>query len=138
MLPATLAANEGRVVFHNGHSVVCLDRAAGAEIWKSAPIDRAKEIRSFYLPILVIHEDIVLFSGGETAGLQTGSWYEEGKDSMTALALADGKILWAAPHPPSGYRSPEDMLVVDGLVWTGETTSGRAVGRFTGPRSANR
>ena len=35
-------------------------------------------------------------------------------------------------HPPSGYRSPEDLLVADGLVWTGETTSGRAVGVFTG------
>jgi len=41
-------------------------------------------------------------------------------------------VLWSAYHPPSGYRSPEDLLVVDGLVWTGETTSGRAVGVFTG------
>ncbi len=132
VLPATLAANDQCVVFHNGVNVVCLDRESGEELWKSAPIDRAKEIKSFYLPILVLYQDVVLFSGGETAGLQTGSWYEKGKDTMTALDLATGKILWTAPHPPSGYRSPEDLLVANGLVWTGETTSGRAVGQFTG------
>ncbi len=132
VLPATLAAGEQRVLLHNGNSIVCLDRGTGNEMWRSEPVERAKEIQSFYLPILVLYEDVVLFSGGETAGLQTGSWYETGKDTMTALSLQDGKVLWSAPHPPSGYRSPEDLLVVNGLVWTGETTSGRAVGVFTG------
>jgi outer membrane protein assembly factor BamB len=55
-----------------------------------------------------------------------------GKDTMTALSTKNGEILWSAYHPPSGYRSPEDLLVANGLVWTGETTSGRAVGIFTG------
>ena len=73
-----------------------------------------------------------MFAGGETAGKQTGSWYREGKDTMTALSLEDGRVLWTAHHPPSGYRSAEDLLVVDGLVWTGETTSGGAEGLFTG------
>ena len=132
VLPATLSANQRRIVFHNGESVVCLDRESGDNVWRSEPVARAEEIKSFYLPILVLHDDVVLFSGGETAGGQTGSWYEQGKDSMTALALEDGHPLWSAYHPPSGYRSPEDLLVVNGLVWTGETTSGRATGVFTG------
>jgi hypothetical protein len=87
---------------------------------------------AFYLPILVLYEDVVLFSGGETAGLQTGSWYMSGKDTMTALSAKTGDLLWKAYHPPAVYRSPEDLLVANGLVWTGETTSGRAVGVFTG------
>jgi len=132
VLPATLAADSSRVVFHDGESVVCLDRATGKQRWRSEPVARSREIRSFYLPILVLYKDIVLFSGGETAGLQTGSWYTSGEDTMTALSAEDGKPLWSAYHPPSGYRSPEDLLVADGLVWTGETTSGRAVGVFTG------
>jgi len=132
VLPTTLAADAKRVVFHDGQSVVCLDRATGKEVWRSEAIARSEEIRGFYAPILVLYEDVVLFSGGETAGKQTGSWYESGEDTMTALDAATGKVLWSAYHPPSGYRSPEDLLVVDGLVWTGETTSGRAVGVFTG------
>jgi len=51
---------------------------------------------------------------------------------MTALCAETGKVLWNADHLPSGYRSPEDMLVVNGLVWTGENTSGRAEGILYG------
>ncbi len=132
VLPGTLAADARHAVFHDGQSVVCLDRNSGKPRWRSEPVERAKEIRSFYVPILVLYDDVVLFSGGETAGLQTGSWYTSGEDTLTALSADDGKQLWTAYHPPSGYRSPEDLLVVDGLVWTGETTSGRAVGHFSG------
>ncbi len=132
VLPATLAADSRRVVFHDGECIVCLDRRTGEELWRSQPVARCKEIRSFYLPTLVLYQDVVLFSGGETAGLQTGSWYTSGEDTMTALSAQTGEKLWSAYHPPSGYRSPEDLMVVDGLVWTGQTTSGRAVGVFTG------
>ena len=132
VLPGTLAADAESVYFHNGQSVVCLDRNTGKDRWRSKEIARSEVIRSFYLPILVVYEDVVLFSGGETAGAQTGSWYMKGKDTMTALSTKTGKELWTAYHPPSGYRSAEDLLVVDGLVWTGETTSGRATGAFTG------
>ncbi len=132
VLPATLAVDEQRVFFHDGASVVCLNRNTGKESWRSNAIARTDKILSFYLPILVLYDDIVLFSGGETAGAQTGSWYLSGKDTMTALSARTGDILWTAYHPPSGYRSPEDLLVANGLVWTGETTSGRANGTFTG------
>jgi outer membrane protein assembly factor BamB len=132
VLPVTLAADERGVFFHDSRSVVCLDRNTGDELWSSKPVDWAGEILSFYAPILVVYKGVVLFSGGETAGLQTGSWYMSGKDTMTALSAENGEVLWTAYHPPSGYRSPEDLLVANGLVWTGETTSGRAVGVFTG------
>jgi len=132
VLPGTLAADPGRIVFHDGKQVVCLDRESGGERWRSAPVERSEEIRSFYVPSLVLYEDVVLFSGGETAGMQTGAWYTSGKDTLTALSADTGKELWNAYHPPSGYRSPEDLLVVNGLAWTGETTSGRAVGVFRG------
>ena len=132
VLPVTLATNGKKVLFHDGEHIVCLAPNNGEELWRSATIARANIIMSFYAPILLIYKDIVLFSGGETAGSQTGSWYTSGKDTMTALSLKDGKVLWSAYHPPSGYRSPEDMFVVNDLVWTGETTSGRVKGVFTG------
>ncbi|NQT83846.1 PQQ-binding-like beta-propeller repeat protein [bacterium] len=132
VLPATLAADHHSVFFHDGQSVICLDRNTGEPVWESDPVARTEVISSFYSPTLVVYDDVVLFSGGETAGNQTGSWYTSGKDTMTALSAKTGKVLWTAYHPPSGYRSAEDLLVANGLVWTGETTSGRAVGVFTG------
>jgi len=132
ILPGTLAANSRRVVFHDGECVVCLDRESGDEVWRSEPVARCDQIPSFYLPTLVLYKKVIVCSGGELAGKQTGSWYESGEDTMTALSAKTGKVLWSAYHPPSGYRSPEDLLVVDGLVWTGETTSGRVKGVFTG------
>ena len=132
VLPVTLAADSQRVYFHDGQGVVCLDRDTGNELWRSHPVARADVIHSFYAPTLVVYENVVLFSGGETAGKQTGTWYTSGKDTMTALSADTGKVLWTAYHPPSGYRSAEDILVMNGLVWTGETTSGKVVGLFTG------
>ena len=132
VLPGTLAADRRRVFFHDGRSVVCFDRNMGGEIWQSNPVARAKVIRSFYTPTLIVYEDVVLFSGGETAGMQPKNWYTSGKDTLTVLSAKNGKILWTAYHPPSGCSSPEDVLVANNLVWTGETTSGRAVGVFTG------
>ncbi|NIN73211.1 MAG: PQQ-binding-like beta-propeller repeat protein, partial [Gemmatimonadetes bacterium] len=132
VLPCTLAADANGVYFHDGAGVVCLDRSTGQVRWRSKPVERAEAIKGFYAPTLLVYDGLVLFSGGETAGGQTGSWYTEGKDTMTALSAKTGETLWTAYHPPSGYRSAEDLLVANGLVWTGETTSGRAVGVFTG------
>ncbi len=132
VLPVTLAADRSRVVFHDGEAVVCLDRESGAVRWRSEAVSRAMEIRSFFAPTLVLHEAVILFAGGEMAGGQTGAWYSGGKDTIVALDAQDGRVLWSADHPPSGYRSPEDVIVVDGLVWFGETLSGRAAGVFTG------
>ncbi len=132
VLPVTLAVDSEGVFFHDGRSVVCLNRKTGLEKWRSKSVARTDVLKSFFAPTLVLYKGVVLFAGGETAGGQTGSWYREGKDTMTALSAKTGEVLWNAPHPPSGYRSPEDLLVANGLVWTGETTSGRAEGVFTG------
>ncbi|MBI1372445.1 MAG: PQQ-binding-like beta-propeller repeat protein [Phycisphaera sp.] len=131
VLPNTLAVSGPYAVFHDGESVVCLKRDTGEVAWRSEPVARSAEMRPFFSPTLVIYKDVVLFAGGEKAGSGSGGWSRD-VDSMSALDLATGKVLWNAPHPASGYRSAEDLMVVDGLVWTGETTSGRAEGLFTG------
>ena len=37
---------------------------------------------------------------------------------MTAFSADDGKTLWSAKHHPGGHMSPDDMLVIGGLVWS--------------------
>lgn len=69
-------------------------------------------------PRLVIHDDVVLYAGGD------------GK--MLSISKQEGKTLWKAEHPNSGYQSPQDLLVVDGLVWCAPTTSGKDSEVYTG------
>ncbi len=132
VLPNTLASKGQSVYFHNGEKIVCLNTQNGDETWISKPISRSEEIKSFFSPTLVVYKDVVLFAGGERAGKQRGEWYTSGIDTMAALSTEKGEILWQANHPPSGYRSPEDILVLNDLVWTGETTSGNVLGFFRG------
>ncbi|MGD8239722.1 MAG: PQQ-binding-like beta-propeller repeat protein, partial [Armatimonadota bacterium] len=116
--PLTLAADGERVVFHDGESVVCLDRRNGERVWRSDPVSRRTSITTSFGPTLVLYEDVVLFSGGDR--------------SQSGLSLETGKILWTAEHPRSGHNSPEDLLVVDELAWSGEIAAGRHSGIFTG------
>jgi len=132
VLPMTLAATAKGLYFHDGEKIVCLDRTSGKVKWESKPVARTKSLQSFYGATLLVYDGVVLFAGGERAGQQTGRWYTGGTDSITALSAASGEVLWRANHPPSGYRSPEDVLVLDGVVWLPETTSGRAVGEIVG------
>ncbi|NQT17643.1 MAG: PQQ-binding-like beta-propeller repeat protein, partial [Planctomycetes bacterium] len=125
--PVTLAAAGGRVYFHDGDRVVALDGRTGGDLWNSKPIPCWKPMHVLFGPTLVVYKDVVLFAGGEKMDPIRG-----GKDTMTALSADSGKILWTAPHPPSGYASSEDLFVIDGLVWCGVTTSRRNSGVFTG------
>ncbi len=126
VMTLTLAADDKRVCFHDGDQVVALDRKTGKQLWTSPAIPRRTPLNIGFGPTLVMHEGIVLFAGGESRGKANGT------DTMTAISAETGKVLWTAEHPPSGYRSPEDILVSGGLVWTGETTMGSLVGVFTG------
>ena len=104
VLPLTLTADAERVLFHNGEKIVCLDRRTGEPRWSSEPLNRRKEIPTFFAPTLVIYRDVVLFSGGDSKpGEQKRGG---GTDTMYGLAADTGKTIWTAEHPPSGYKSP--------------------------------
>ena len=126
-VPLTLAVDARAVYFHDGEKVVALDRTSGDRLWASAPTARSQRILSHFAPTLVIYKDVVLFAGGEKYVPHRG-----GQDTMTALSAKTGKTLWSAEHGPTGYQSPEDLLVAGGLVWSGATTNGGYSGVFTG------
>ena len=53
------------------------------------------------------------------------------KNWLVALSTADGEKLWDAPQPGSGHYSPEDVFVIDGVVWTGATANVNDSGDYT-------
>jgi outer membrane protein assembly factor BamB len=116
--PLTLAADGKRLVYHDGKKLICLDPATGRQRWASAPVTKRKLFEFNYGPRLLLHEDTVLYAGGD--------------GSMKGVDAGSGKELWNAPHEKSGYRSPEDLIVAGGLVWNAGTTSGNQTGEFKG------
>ncbi|MEM7392678.1 MAG: PQQ-binding-like beta-propeller repeat protein, partial [Verrucomicrobiota bacterium] len=127
VLPLTLSVDDKRVYFHDAEAVVAYDRTNGRKLWASDPMAYWENMASYFAPTLVLHDGIVLFTGGANSVPHRGA-----KDTMFAISGETGKTLWSAAHPPSGYQSPEDLMVVDGLVWSGETTSGGQSGVLTG------
>ena len=110
--PLTLAGDAKRLCFYDGERVVSLDRTRGEPLWQSEPVPCAKSLSPAYGPTLVLYGDVALLSA-------------ESK-TMHAFDAATGRKLWSAPHLPGGHTSPEDVLVVQNLVWCGvRTVTGR-------------
>ena len=116
--PLTLTTGPKRVYIHDGTKVVAIDRASGDTAWSSKPSVRRRAVTFNFGPRLVVYKNVLLYAGGER--------------TMKAFDEATGKVLWEAPHDRSGYQSPEDLLVMQGLVWSAPTTSGKDTGTFTG------
>jgi len=119
--PLTLAVDSRNVYFHDWTRIVCLDRTTGAKKWESEPVVPRESMGYVYGPTLVAYGDVVLFADGRQ------------QRKIHAFSKQDGTSLWQAPHYPAGHAgSPEDLMVVDGLVWCGRIAGGRDSGVFTG------
>ncbi len=116
--PQSLTADARNVFYHDGEKVVAVHRSSGDVEWESKPVNRPKAVRFNFAPKLVVTDGVVLYAGGDR--------------TMQAFAAGTGKVMWEAPHARGGYQSPEDLLVMKGLVWSAPTTSGRDSGAFTG------
>ena len=132
IVPLTLAADAERVYFHDGEKLVAIDRASGKEAWHSENV-AIRALESWFAPTLVVHKDAVLFAGGEHVPHSSKGWRGgSGIDSLNVFDAKTGKKLWTGLHPFSGYQSPEDLLVIDDLVWTGNIAKNTADGVFEG------
>ena len=116
--PITLGTDGKVVAYFNGEQVVCLNAASGSENWKSAPQGKRKLIEYNFGPRVLLYKDLILYAGGD--GIER------------ALDLKTGEQKWQGSHEKSGYRSPEDLIVANGLVWNAGTTQGGQTGEFTG------
>jgi outer membrane protein assembly factor BamB len=116
--PLTLAASDNQVYFHDGEKLVSLNQLSGEKAWETDPVTRRQAFTFNFGPRLVVYQDTVLYSGGD------------GK--MMGVDSKSGKKLWESSFPNSGYQSPQDLMVVKGLVWVAPTTSGKDSGVYTG------
>jgi outer membrane protein assembly factor BamB len=127
----TLAADDKRVAFLSKDVIVCLDKNSGKPLWKTDKIAVAPKYKVNITPTLVLYDGVVLFADSSLAVVNR-VWSVDKNDVLTAFSAETGKKLWDVPHPLSGYMSAEDVLVLKGVVWVGETLSGYAKGHFRG------
>ena len=115
----TLAADVDRVVFFDGKRVVALNQETGMTLWSSA--DLPEQSRANWLsnktPRLILQKKAIVLALNK---------------AVYALSSEGGNLLWSAPQPDSGYVSPKDLFVIDGLVWYGDTAGAKSSGRFEG------
>ncbi len=116
--PITLALDDKRIVYYNGDGLACRDVKTGAVKFADVPENRRKLYEFNFAPRVVLNNDVILYAGGD--GLMKG------------INADTGKELWNSSHEKSGYRSMEDVIVAQGLVWNAGTSSGNQTGEYTG------
>ena len=99
--PLSLAACDGRVVFHTQNRLVCLELESGRELWQQ----KARSGQT-----LVVHDGVVLVVDPK---------------ELRAFSLDSGELLWTGPGARGpGAASSTDLFVAKGLVWLGQAVPG--------------
>ncbi len=143
LMPSTLAASAGRVYFQNSDAIVCLDAATGELQWQTPrPIHRRR--LAWSTPTLVVHDGLVFSADrraaeteGELLWIPSGGYHQyiQGDEIEGELIAFDGETgerLWGCPAY-EGFNAPVDVMIADGLLWTGRYAWGNDPG-FTHAR----
>ncbi len=131
LMPTALAVAEGRLFFQNTKELICLDARSGREQWRAdRPV--ATNRWSWTAPTLVAYGDVVLSADrnanskvqkdGPGEGKVLWVVYAQGGEAppgkLIAFSAKTGERLWDS-KAREAYNAPVDVLVADGLVWTG-------------------
>ncbi|HIE51691.1 MAG TPA: methyltransferase domain-containing protein, partial [Armatimonadetes bacterium] len=137
VMPTTLAVSKGRVFFQNPREVICLNAQTGRVLWRaSRPVSLKRPAWS--TPTLVVQGNVVLSadravlpqeqqSPGRVEWVVTSRGGEAPVGELIAFSAETGERLWAC-ECREGYNAPVDVLVVNGLVWTGNLVRARDPG----------
>ena len=132
LMPTTLAVKEDRVFFQSPDEIICAEALSGEDIWRAErPTSRSRPTWS--APTLVVYGDVVLSADRAVAENKTRDEDEQRKvewivssaggqapvGELMAFSAKDGSRLWSSKSREC-YNAPIDVLVADGLVWTGD------------------
>jgi len=103
--PLTLTLSEDKVFFSNGAGVVALDRRTGRPLWTSD----GPAVKRFP-------------TGGSTRAVYSdGVLLVAVGTKVTGLSAKDGRQLWTESLLHSSHHCPNDLFLIDGLVWSANT-----------------
>jgi outer membrane protein assembly factor BamB len=116
--PVTLAIDDKRLVYYNGDGIAARDVKTGEVKFTTDPTKRRQLYEFNFAPRILLHKDVIIYAGGDGA--------------MKGMNAETGKDIWTAPHEKSGYRSLEDVIVAQGLVWNSGNMNGNQSGEYRG------
>lgn len=135
----TLAVGSGKVVLQNTRAMICLDAGNGTELWRQQRPSSTKR-PAWSVPTVVIHDNVVISADREAPDRvddpdtpQDVDWEVslQGGDAppgeMIAFSMETGERLWSAPCR-EGYNAPVDVLLTDGLIWSGDLVQAKGRG----------
>ncbi len=128
LIGCTMAADRRQVYYQYGSGEVCLDLKTGEQVWSTAAPSADAPDRKGGKPKTKTTTKSP--GGGSGAGSATlvvsdGVVLSLRGSKLVALSATDGEKLWSGDGG-SGFRSPGDVFVIKGLVWTGKDfSSGR-------------
>ena len=113
----TLAVDRRNVFFYDGEHVVALDRKSGRKLWDSQPVGNSTTPATGYAPRLIVGDGVVLLSTKSGRG-----------GRLVGVSSENGDVLWRSQQLKSGHFSPEDLYLIDGVVWTAQTGGSQTKG----------
>ncbi len=116
--PVTLTLDDKRIVYYNGDGIAARDVKTGGVKFTTDPTKRRALYEFNFAPRILLHNDMIIYAGGDGA--------------MKGMSAESGKDVWTAPHEKSGYRSLEDVIIAQGLVWNSGNMSGNQSGEYRG------
>lgn len=114
--PTSIAADSTGVVFHNGTNMVKLDRTTGHVLWKSdVPVPVLDPTFTANGLSVIAYKDTVLVTGGPA----TNAPSQNLNGMIVSLDSTTGHVLAQWPHGKNSHlHSPNDLFVLDDLVWS--------------------
>jgi len=103
--PLTLTVCDDRVLYHNGQGMVALDRRTGEILWESEGPAVSRVVTGGSMRVSFSVGIAVLASGTK----------------LTAFSAENGKQLWTGTLQKTSHHCPEDLFIIDGLIWSPNT-----------------
>ncbi|MHC4167088.1 MAG: outer membrane protein assembly factor BamB family protein, partial [Planctomycetota bacterium] len=103
--PLTLTVCDDKILYHNSEGMVALNRKSGDELWSSQGPAVNKVVTGGSLRVSY-SEGIAVFASGT---------------KLTAFSAADGEKLWTGTLQKTSHHCPEDLFIIDGLIWSPNT-----------------
>ncbi|UCF15607.1 MAG: PQQ-binding-like beta-propeller repeat protein [Phycisphaerales bacterium] len=131
LMPTTLAVSKGKVFFQNADEVFCMDAKSGEHLWRAKRMT-SRSRPTWSAPTLVVYGDVVLTADRavadkktlDTNGKRKVEWIVSARGGqapvgeLIAFSAENGDRLWSCAAREC-YNAPADVLIADGLVWTG-------------------
>ncbi|MBE3099143.1 MAG: PQQ-binding-like beta-propeller repeat protein [Planctomycetes bacterium] len=112
--PLTLTVGGQRVFYCDGAKMAALDRKTGKPAWASEDVPRLAIRPATGAAPRVVYSDgvVVLCHSTQTSG----------------FSADDGKLLWQGKTLPSGHHCPNDLFLIDNLIWSAHTGAAQQKG----------